>query len=77
MSLADKAQAGPPRKGRVCRACLLLDTLPDGESAALRRMLARDSAWSASKLYAALKDEGVPGLPESDQFIGVHRRKCL
>jgi hypothetical protein len=73
MSLAERVEQGPPTTRKPCRMRGILEQLPGDEAAALQRML-DDPKWSDSKTYDALKSEGVETLPQTDQFIGWHRR---
>lgn len=74
MSLAGRLEAGPEKARQPCRVRTLAAALPEGEAAAFLAMVT-DPKWSDAKTFQALRDEAVDGLPDSDQFIGKHRRR--
>lgn len=77
MSLAEKlAGLEPNPPGTRCRTCLVLDTLPAEDSAALRRILnvpkGAMERVSADQIVRVLRDEGIV---ISRQSVERHRRE--
>lgn len=58
MAIADLAAPSTRSKGPTCSVCLALDTLPDDEAAALRRLLS-DRGWRYTELSDALATQGL------------------
>ncbi len=74
MSLAGRLEDGPPKKQPQCTLREIVERLPEDEASALLAMV-HDPKWSDAKTFDALREEGVTGLPDTDQWIGKHRRR--
>lgn len=74
MALSDRLTAPPPPiHGLPCSIGALLDSLDDAEAKALQQML-DSTAWNATMIYDAVRDEGHM---IGRQSINRHRgRKC-